>query len=421
MSNQGIDVDALLVHWAPYVVGKRDSITVAMDWTEFDADGQATIMLSLLSRHGWATPLVWLTVDKAALKNRRNGYEYQVLVPGRNPAAAVRVRIVADRGFGDHKLYRVLTEELKFDFVIRFRGNITVTATDGEAGAAADWVGAGGRARTLRGAAVTAQAYPVATVVCVRAKGMRELWCLTASTADEPARASINLYAKRWEIEGGFRDTKDLRFGMGLGSMHVSTPDRRDRPVRLACQSAHHRCRANGEQTSQIAVPLFGHAAELLFASARVLAWHQPYPRGQLAARLECRGVRNGGGDCRCSDWSDARNARQSPTDGVRLVLSHNHCLNSLDSLLESMQFRNQTPQRLTCQCWHIGVAGILQQVVGAEIVLHEHDLLRCGKVHIGQILGAWLIFATGCCRPAARQTLWRWGSRCRTALWSIR
>jgi hypothetical protein len=37
-------------------------------------------MLSLLSRHGRATPLVWLTVDKATLKNRRNGYEYQVLV-----------------------------------------------------------------------------------------------------------------------------------------------------------------------------------------------------------------------------------------------------------------------------------------------------------------------------------------------------
>jgi hypothetical protein len=230
LSNKGIDVDALLVHWVPYVVGKRDSITVAMDWTEFDADGQATIMLSLLSRHGRATPLVWLTVDKAALKNRRNGYEYQVLVRlAEILPADVRVRIVADRGFGDHKLYRVLTEELKFDFVIRFRGNIAVTATSGEARAAADWVGAGGRARTLRGAAVTAAAYPVATVVCVRAKGMKEPWCLAASTADEPARALINLYAKRWEIEGGFRDTKDLRFGMGLGSMRVSTPDRRDR------------------------------------------------------------------------------------------------------------------------------------------------------------------------------------------------
>ena len=58
---------------------------------------------------------------------------------------------------------------------------------------------------------------------------MKQPWCLAASTADEPARALINLYAKRWEIEGGFRDTKDLRFGMGLGSMRVSTPDRRDR------------------------------------------------------------------------------------------------------------------------------------------------------------------------------------------------
>lgn len=110
-----------------YLVGQRDSITVAMDWTEFDADGQATIKLSLLTRHGRATPLVWLTVDKAALKNRRNGYEYQVLVrPGRN-SADVRVRIVADRGFGDHEPYRLPTEEPKFNFVIRFRGNIAVT------------------------------------------------------------------------------------------------------------------------------------------------------------------------------------------------------------------------------------------------------------------------------------------------------
>ncbi len=32
-----------------------------------------------------------------------------------------------------------------------------------------------------------------------------------------------------WDIECGFRDTKDLRFGMGMGSIHVSTPARRDR------------------------------------------------------------------------------------------------------------------------------------------------------------------------------------------------
>lgn len=230
LSNRGLDVDALLVHWVPYVVGSRDSITVAMDWTEFDADNQATIMLSLLTRHGRTTPLVWLTVDKATLKNRRNGYEYRVLVRLAEVLPAdIRVRIVADRGFGDQKLYRVLTEELKFDYVIRFRGNIQVTAAGGEVRAAADWVGAGGRARTLRGAAVTAGDYPVATVVCVRARGMKEPWCLAASTVGEPARVLVNLYARRWGIEGSFRDAKDLRFGMGLGSMHVSTPDRRDR------------------------------------------------------------------------------------------------------------------------------------------------------------------------------------------------
>jgi len=230
LSNRGIDVDALLVHWVPYVVGSRDSITVALDWTEFDADDQATIMLSLLTRHGRATPLVWLTVDRSTLKNRRNAYEDQVLERlAKVLPVGVRVCVVADRGFGDQKLYRMLAEDLKFDFVIRFRANIEVTTAEGETRAAADWVGAGGRARALRGAAVTAHACPVAAVVCVQAKGMKQPWCLATSLADQPARALINLYAKRWQIEGGFRDSKDLRFGMGMGSIHVSTPERRDR------------------------------------------------------------------------------------------------------------------------------------------------------------------------------------------------
>ena len=80
LSNPGIDVDQLLALWVPYVVGARPSIAVAMDWTDFDADGQATIMLSLLTGHGRATPLVWLTVDKQTLKRRRNEYEYWALV-----------------------------------------------------------------------------------------------------------------------------------------------------------------------------------------------------------------------------------------------------------------------------------------------------------------------------------------------------
>ena len=59
-------IDAALRHWVPYVAGSRTSIDVAMDWTDFDADGRATLMLSLPTRHGRATPLLWLTVATAA-------------------------------------------------------------------------------------------------------------------------------------------------------------------------------------------------------------------------------------------------------------------------------------------------------------------------------------------------------------------
>jgi hypothetical protein len=43
------------------------------------------------------------------------------------------------------------------------------------------------------------------------------------------AAVLVNHYAKRWTIEPGFRDTKDLRFGMGLSSTRIGEPTRRDR------------------------------------------------------------------------------------------------------------------------------------------------------------------------------------------------
>ena len=46
-----------------YMLGARMCVEVAMDWTDFDADNQATIMLSLITRHGRTTPLVWLSVE----------------------------------------------------------------------------------------------------------------------------------------------------------------------------------------------------------------------------------------------------------------------------------------------------------------------------------------------------------------------
>ena len=233
LSNQGIVVWDMFAAWVTQVVGQRKAIVVAMDWTDFDADDQTTLALNLVSNHGRATPLLWLTVLKGELKDGRNDFEdlclarlAEILPDG------VAVTILADRGFGDTKLFGFL-DTLGFDYVIRFRGDIHVTAADGQTRAAAAWVGKGGRARKLRDAEVTAGRHKVGAVVCVHARDMKAAWCLAASNAEATAREITNHYARRWTIEPGFRDTKDLRFGMGLGVLRVADPQRRDRLLLL--------------------------------------------------------------------------------------------------------------------------------------------------------------------------------------------
>jgi hypothetical protein len=229
LSNNGIDVWDSFARWAPHQIGERRDILVAMDWTDFDHDDQATLALHLITGHGRAAPLVWLTVWKEELKDHRNDFEDSCLrrlaefVP-----AGCRVTILADRGFGDQKLFAFLAV-LGFSYVIRFRGNIHVTDVDGTTKAAAEWVGKAGRARKLTDARVTAKGQQVGAVVCVHAKDMKEPWCLATSERDATAATLINHYSKRWTIEPQFRDTKDLRFGMGLSSTRIGEPTRRDR------------------------------------------------------------------------------------------------------------------------------------------------------------------------------------------------
>ena len=144
----------------------------------------------------------------------------------------VKVTLLADRGFADTKLFDFLAE-MGFDYVIRLKGNTKVSAADGLTRPAAEWVGQSGRARKLRDAGVTEAQCPVGAVVCVHAKDMKEAWCLAASNAAAPSRQIIDLYSKRWGVEPSFRDTKDLRFGMGLSSVRISDPQRRDRLLLL--------------------------------------------------------------------------------------------------------------------------------------------------------------------------------------------
>jgi hypothetical protein len=94
---------------------------------------------------------------------------------------------------------------------------------------ASDWVGKGGRARKLKGARIAAIGCEVGAVICVHSKGMSEAWCLATSISKASAREITQLYGQRWTIETVFRDTKDLRFGMGLSETCILEPTRRDR------------------------------------------------------------------------------------------------------------------------------------------------------------------------------------------------
>ncbi len=91
-----------------------------MDWTSFARDQQDTVVLSMLTGHGRATPLMWRTVESSSLKGQMKRHEKEVLERLREGVAAgVKVTVVADRGFGDCKLFKTLTQESGFEYVRR--------------------------------------------------------------------------------------------------------------------------------------------------------------------------------------------------------------------------------------------------------------------------------------------------------------
>lgn len=233
LSNLGIDLDVLAPRWMSFVLAERDEIVVALDWTDFDGDDQTTLVLNVVTNHGRATPLLWKTVPKRGLKTKRNDYEDELILRLRDAVPIeIRVTLLADRGFGDQKLYAFLTD-IGFDYVIRFRGNIRVTSARSETRTAAEWLRPDGRLLELRGAGVTADDTPVERIIIVRAKGMKDAWYLASSRTDLTGAQIKKLYGRRFTIEENLRDTKDLHFGLGLSATHIGDPARRDRLLLL--------------------------------------------------------------------------------------------------------------------------------------------------------------------------------------------
>ena len=233
LSNPKFDVEEGFRSTVPWLVAGRKEIVTSLDWTEYAADGHSRIAVNLVTAHGRATPLIWKTVKTKRLKKRRNKYEDEVLYLLADVLPkGVNVILLADRGFGDIKLYEFLNGDLGWDFVIRFRAGIHVESSDGEVAPAGDWVPSNGRIREIPDALVTCERFP-STVVCVKKKGMKDAWCLSTTLKGQKERV-VKLYGRRFTCEENFRDEKNLRYGFGLLETSLGTTDRRDRFLFIA-------------------------------------------------------------------------------------------------------------------------------------------------------------------------------------------
>jgi hypothetical protein len=170
LSISAIDIARLTPSWAKFVIGARRELVVALDWTDFEKDDHT-----------------WKTVKKSTLAGRRNDYEYEVIERLHDAIPReVAVTLLADRAFGDQKLYALLSS-LGWDYVIRFRRVIVVEDSAGAKKPAEDWVPKTGRATMIRDARVTNDRALVPAVVVVHQAKMREPWCLATSLADRKA------------------------------------------------------------------------------------------------------------------------------------------------------------------------------------------------------------------------------------------
>lgn len=236
LSNAKLDMDAFFAQWVAFVVGERKQVTVALDWTEFDADGHSTLAATLVpsERAGRSQLLIWETFEAHELSDggRNDAEDAMLLALREHMPEGVGVVLMADRGFGDSALYTLLSS-WGWDYIIRFRGCIEVTDEAGMSQPASSWLHPTGRARKLVGASVTKERVPVGVVVVVHDKKMKDPWFLATSLRDEPASHVVKWYGKRFTIEETFRDLKDPRFGLGMRECRIKRPERRDRLMLL--------------------------------------------------------------------------------------------------------------------------------------------------------------------------------------------
>lgn len=209
---------------------KKKPLLVALDWTDI---GHFHTLMAAAVMRGRAVPLLWASYTDGQLTRSRNSFEESLLrllvtlLPG-----GVKVILLADRGFGRTELANTCGE-LRLRFLIRIRPDVRVSHPS-YTGRLDEYPIRKGMWRVLAGAEYRSDGAAVLSVVIRWKRGLPEgrdePWFLMTNLEGNAVRLT-NLYARRVAVEELFRDSKDGRYGLGLGQTQVSTTGRLDRLI----------------------------------------------------------------------------------------------------------------------------------------------------------------------------------------------
>jgi len=206
----------------------KKPLVVSFDWT--DVRKFHTLMAAVVV-NGRAVPLCWGCYANRTLGKSQNALEEALLLVLREMIPPkVQVILLADRGFGRAELAR-FCQQYHFRYAIRIQPKVWIKA-QGFEGNLCDYPVHKGMCRRLKGVEYR-KTRPVVQDLVVRWKeGLPpkkdEPWYLMTDLEGRALDIS-NLYARRFDVEELFRDSKSGQFGWALEKTRVTRADRLER------------------------------------------------------------------------------------------------------------------------------------------------------------------------------------------------
>jgi len=230
-SNLRFKPEKIMTPWVEWCANRfacNGRLLVAVDWTALPGNYQC--LMAAVPFYGRAIPLYWRIVSNHTFEKSQNRLEEQFLrtLTKIVPKDVMPV-IIADRGFGRASLFQFLID-LKVLFVVRIKSDVWITLCSGVRRKLSKMRVKPNRGRwypniTYREDSIVGGLNLAATAV----ENNPDHWFLVTNLNEQ--KETILNYAKRFEIEEFFKDTKHQ-----LGIADTQTKDSR-RIHRLLCMA----------------------------------------------------------------------------------------------------------------------------------------------------------------------------------------